>query len=131
MINSSAFDTDAHDINPAVLERAVRSASLDLQQIIVTVARRHLNSGRRAYSSAANLPTWGTLQTIDEQAFDNPGFMARNDESVRAMFIRFGDSRLAGTDLDAPVDWRYDDDNLPAVYLLVRALIEGDAAPSD
>ncbi|MFM0343538.1 DUF2471 family protein [Paraburkholderia sp. RL17-347-BIC-D] len=31
-------------------------------------------------------------------------------------------------DLDEPVDWRRDDDNLPAVYLFVRALVLADAA---
>jgi hypothetical protein len=30
-------------------------------------------------------------------------------------------------DLDEPVDWRRDDDNLPAVYLFVRALVQVDA----
>jgi hypothetical protein len=29
-------------------------------------------------------------------------------------------------DLDEPVDWRRDDDNLPAVYLFVRALVQVD-----
>ncbi|MDQ6461946.1 hypothetical protein [Paraburkholderia madseniana] len=34
---------------------------------------------------------------------------------------------MSGMDLDEPVDWRRDDDNLPAVYLLVRALVQADA----
>ena len=61
MNNDSALDMDVHDINPVALERALRSASLDLQQIIATVAGRHLDSGRRRYSSSAQLPTWRTL----------------------------------------------------------------------
>ncbi|MGF6644145.1 DUF2471 domain-containing protein [Paraburkholderia sp. GAS82] len=127
MTHATAFDEDVRNIDPIALERALRSASLDLQQVIVTVARRHLNSGRRAYPIGSGLPTWRTLQTIDEQVFENPGFRARNKEHVREMFVRFGDSRLAGSDLDEPVDWRRDDDDLPVVYLTVRALIQSDS----
>ncbi|VVD27200.1 DUF2471 domain-containing protein [Paraburkholderia dioscoreae] len=127
MINNAALDMDVHDINPVALERALRSASLDLQQIIATVAARYLDSGRRRYSSGARLPTWRTLLTIDEQVFENRGFRARHNETVRSTFVRFGDSRLSGMDLDEPVDWKRDDDDLPAVYLLVRALVQADA----
>ncbi|MFM0078483.1 DUF2471 domain-containing protein [Paraburkholderia sediminicola] len=127
MTNDSALDSDVHDINPVALERALRSASLDLQQIIATVAGRYLDNGRRRYSSGARLPTWRTLLTIDEQVFENRGFRARHNETVRSTFVRFEDSRLSGMDLDEPVDWRRDDDNLPAVYLLVRALVQADA----
>ena len=127
MTNATAFDEDVQNIDPIALERALRSASLDLQQVIVTVARRHLSSGRRAYPIGGRLPTWRTLQTIDEQVFENPGFRTRNKEHVRQMFVRFGDSRLSGADLDEPVDWRRDDDSLPVVYLTVRALIQAES----
>lgn len=127
MTDDSALDTDVHNINPVAFERALRSASLDLQQIIATVGARHLDSGRRRYSSDARLPTWRTLMTIDEQVFENRGFLARHNETVRSTFVRFCDSRLSGMDLDEPVDWRRDDDNLPAVYLLVRALTQAEA----
>jgi len=126
MNNESALDMDIQEINPAALERALRSASLDLQQIIATVAGRHLDTGRRRYSDGARLPTWRTLLTIDEQVFENRGFRARHSEAVRSTFARFEDSRLSGMDLDEVVDWRRDDDNLPAVYLLVRALVQAD-----
>jgi hypothetical protein len=127
MINDAALDMDVHDINPVGLERALRSASLDLQQMIATVAGRYVDNGRRRYSSGARSPTWRTLLTIDEQVFENRGFLARHTETVRATFVRFGDSRLSGMDLDEPVDWRRDDDDLPVVYLLVRALVQADA----
>jgi hypothetical protein len=127
MINDAALAMDVHDINPVGLERALRSASLDLQQIIATVAGRYVDNGRRRYSSGARSPTWRTLLTIDEQVFENRGFLARHTETVRATFVRFGDSRLSGMDLDEPVDWRRDDDDLPVVYLLVRALVQADA----
>jgi hypothetical protein len=45
------------------------------------------------------------------------------------MFVRFGDSRLSGADLEESVDWRRDDDDLPVVYLTVRALVQ--AASTD
>jgi hypothetical protein len=127
MIDDAALDRNVHDINPVALERALRSASLDLQQVIATVAGRYLANGRRRYSSDARLPTWQTLLTIDEQVFENRGFCAKHSEAIRSTFVRFGDSRLSGMDLDEPVDWRRDDDNLPAVYLLVRALVQADA----
>jgi hypothetical protein len=128
MANDSAVDMDVHNISPVALERALHSASLDLQQLIATVAGRYLDSGRRRrYSSDTRLPTWRTLLTIDEQVFENRGFRARHTETVRSTFIRFGDSRLSGMDLDESVDWRRDDDNLPVVYLLVRALVQADA----
>ncbi|WP_244220900.1 DUF2471 domain-containing protein [Paraburkholderia aromaticivorans] len=127
-MNDAALDMDVHGTHPAAFERALRSASLDLQQIIATVAGRHLDSGRRRYSSDARLPTWRTLQTIDVQVFENRGFRARHSETVRSTFVRFEDSRLSGMDLDEPVDWRRDDDDLPAVYLLVRALVQADTA---
>lgn len=126
MINATELDTDAGQIDSVALERALRSASLDLQQIMATTAGRYLDSGRRRYSSSARLPTWRTLQTIDEQVFENRGFQARHNETVRSMFLRFGDSRLSGADLDEPVDWRRDDDNLPTVYLIVRAMVQAD-----
>lgn len=126
MINATAFESEAGNVNQVALERELRSASLDLQQVIVTVAKRHISSGRRAYAGGAQAPTWRTLQTIDEQVFENQGFRARHKETVREMFARFGDSRLSGADLDEPVDWRRDDDNLPAVYLIVRDLVQSD-----
>lgn len=128
MMNATDLDTDAGQIGSAALERALRSASLDLQQIMATTAGRHLDSGRRRYASGAQSPTWRTLQTIDELVFENRGFVSRHNEAVRAMFLRFGDSRLSGAELDEPVDWRLDDDDLPTVYLIVRAMVQAEAA---
>jgi hypothetical protein len=127
MINATAFESEAGNVNQVALERELRAASLDLQQVIVTIARRHIGTGRRAYAAGSQAPTWRTLQTIDELVFENQGFRARHKENVREMFARFGDSRLSGVDLDEPVDWRRDDDNLPAVYLIVRELVQSDA----
>ena len=127
MINATALETESGNVNQVALERELRAASLDLQQVIVTVAKRHIGGGRRAYPSGSGSPTWRTLQTIDEQVFENPGFRARNKETIRMMFARFDDSRLCSGDLDEPVDWRRDDDDLPAVYLIVRELVQSEA----
>jgi hypothetical protein len=43
---------------------------------------------------------------------------------VRDGFARLADSRLAGPDLNALVDWQRDDDPLPAVYAIVRGLVQ-------
>jgi len=127
MLNATALESEIGNVNQVALERELRTASLDLQQVIVTVAKRHISTGRRAYPSGSGSPTWRTLQTIDEQVFENQGFRARHKENVRTLFARFGDSRLCGGDLDEPVDWRRDDDDLPAVYLIVRELVQSDA----
>jgi len=127
-MNVTDLDTAVGQMDAVALERALRSASLDLQQIMATTAGRHLDSGRRRYSNGAQLPTWRTLQTIDELVFENRGFVARHKEAVRSMFLRFSDSRLSGADLDEPVDWRLDDDDLPTVYLIVRAMVQAQTA---
>jgi hypothetical protein len=42
-----------------------------------------------------------------------------------------GDSRRGGGDLDEPGDWRRDDDDLPAVYLIVRELVQSNATSTE
>ncbi|MFM0555994.1 DUF2471 family protein [Paraburkholderia sediminicola] len=49
----------------------------------------------------------------------------RSRETVRSTFVRFEDSRLSGMTLGERVDWRRED-NLPAVYLLVRVTVQAD-----
>jgi hypothetical protein len=72
--------------------------------------------------------SWRALLDVEEMAFSNSGFLSRHDPAVIDAFIRLRDSRLLGTDVDEPVDWRRDDDDLPAVYLIVRAMLEAEAA---
>lgn len=86
--------------------------------------------GSRRKKSPEAMPslTWRTLLVIDEQAFGDLGFQSHHYPAVRAAFIRLGDSRLPGEDLDAFVDWQRDDDDLPGVYLIVRALLQSEAA---
>lgn len=72
--------------------------------------------------------SWKALLDVEELAFSNPGFLNRNDPVVVDAFIRLRDSRMVPADVDEPVDWRRDDDDLPAVYLIVRAMLEAEAA---
>lgn len=72
--------------------------------------------------------SWQALLDVEELAFSNAGFLNRNDPTVIDAFIRLRDSRLLSADVDEPVDWRRDDDDLPAVYLIVRAMLEAEAA---
>lgn len=72
--------------------------------------------------------SWRALLDVEELAFSNAGFLGRNEPAVVDAFIRLRDSRMVAADVDEPVDWRRDDDDLPAVYLIVRAMLEAEAA---
>lgn len=129
MINVTALDTDPLDADPVADQHARQRAALDLQRIIGTLAQRYLVGSRRKRSPEATPSlTWRTLLVIDEQAFGDLGFQSRHDPAVRAAFIRLVDSRLPSDDLDALVNWQRDDDDLPAAYLIVRALLQADTA---
>ncbi|RQM44557.1 DUF2471 family protein [Paraburkholderia bannensis] len=43
-----------------------------------------------------------------------PGVLARHPDAMRRGFARLADSRFAGSDIDAQVDWQCDGDPLPA-----------------
>lgn len=109
--------------DPVVLERAVQRAALDLQRIVVLLAQRYFGLRRGAVGHRVPALTWRLLLDIEEQAFADLGFQGRHPAEVRDGFTRLAESRLAGPDLDAPVDWQRDDDPLPAVYAIVRALV--------
>jgi hypothetical protein len=74
--------------------------------------------------NAAPAPTWRLLLAIEELAFAESGFQARHPDAARHGFAFLADSHLAGPDLDAPVGRQRDDDPLPAVYAIVRALVQ-------
>jgi hypothetical protein len=108
----------------ARFEHAVRRAALDLQRMVVLLAQRH-PCVRRGVQTTGPMPmTWRQLFDIEEQAFSDLGFQGRHSSDVRNEFVRIADSRLAGSSLDGPVDWRRDEDPFPAVYAIVRALIQ-------
>ena len=70
--------------------------------------------------------SWQALLNVEELAFSNAGFLNRNDPTVVDAFIRLRDSRLVAADVEESVDWRRDDDDLPAVYLIVKAMLEAE-----
>jgi Protein of unknown function (DUF2471) len=71
--------------------------------------------------------TWRWLIELEEQAFSDLGFQSRHDKAVIGAFLRLRDSRLFGANVDETVDWRRDDDDLPAVYLILRAFLDAEA----
>jgi uncharacterized protein DUF2471 len=115
---------DDPEIDPVALEKAAQRAAVDLQRVIALIAQpylRLLRQGKLGHWVPA--PTWRLLVDIEEQAFADLGFQGRHAVSLRNGFARLADSRLTGPDLDAPVDWQHDDDPLPAVYAIMRALV--------
>jgi hypothetical protein len=116
------------DIDSVALEISAQRAALDLQRIAALLAQRHLRLGRRMPGQRIPTPTWRLLLDIEEQAFADLGFQGRYPAAVRWSFARLADSRFAGPDLDAPVDWQRDDNPIPAVYAIVRGLIQAISA---
>ncbi|MBB3003961.1 hypothetical protein FHX57_006340 [Paraburkholderia tropica] len=108
--------------------RIILHAALDLQRLVSVLAQRHLLQRNAMPGYPAAAPTWRLLLAIEEQAFADPGFQARYPDAVRRGFARLADSRFAGSDIDAQVDWQRDDDPLPAVYAIMRALVQQQAA---
>jgi hypothetical protein len=112
--------------DPVALERAVQRAAMDLQRVVALIARPYLRLlNQKKLGHWVPAPIWRLFVDIEEQAFADPGFQGRYAVAVRNGFARLADSRLTGADLDAPVDWRRDDDPLPAVYVIMRALVHG------
>ncbi|CAB3774277.1 DUF2471 family protein [Paraburkholderia humisilvae] len=115
---------DDPGVDPVALERTAQRAATDLQRVVARIARpylRLLHQGKLGHWVPA--PTWRLLVDIEEQAFADPGFQGRHAAAIRNGFARLADSRLTGPDLDARVDWQHDDDPLPAVYAIMRALV--------
>jgi hypothetical protein len=128
MFQSSAFDPEQPGFEPVRFERAAQRAVSDLHRVVVPIAQRALGLRRRAHPAAVRTLSWRALLDVEALAFSAPGFRGRHDEAIVAAFLRVADSRLPGPDLDEAVDWRRDDDDLPAVYLIVRAMLEAEAS---
>lgn len=129
MHHPTAFDQEQPDFDPVEHEHAAARAAQDLQRIVETVAQRYLGSSSVAGKTAAQPFTWRALLDIEEQAFSDLGFQGRHEQTIIDAFVRLRDSRLPGPNLDEAVDWRRDDVKLPAVYLILRAVIDATAAP--
>jgi uncharacterized protein DUF2471 len=123
-LDVSLLQGDEQEIDPVALERAVQRAAVDLQRIVALIAQpylRLLRQGRLGHWVPP--PTWRLLVEIEEQAFADLGFQGRHAVAVRNGFARLAESRLTGADLDAPVDWQRDDDPLPAIFVIMSALV--------
>jgi hypothetical protein len=115
---------DDPESDPVALERAVQRAAMDLQRVVALIAQPYLRLlNQKKLGHWVSAPTWRLLVEIEEQAFADLGFQGRYSAAVHNGFARLVDSRLTGPDLDAPVDWQRDDDPLPAVYMIMRALV--------
>ncbi|MDQ7982513.1 DUF2471 family protein [Paraburkholderia sp. SARCC-3016] len=115
---------DEREIDLVELERAVQRAAVDLQRIVALIAQPYLRLLRQGtLGHWVPAPTWRLLVEIEEQAFADLGFQGRHAVAVRNGFARLAGSRLTGPNLDAPVDWQHDDDPLPAIYAIMRALV--------
>ncbi|RQT70743.1 DUF2471 domain-containing protein [Burkholderia cepacia] len=126
MFQSSAFDPEQPGFNPVRFERAARQAVVDLQRVVGGPAQRALGLRRRSHPAAVRTMSWQALLNVEELAFSNSGFLNRNDPTVVDAFIRLRDSRLVAADVEEAVDWKRDDDDLPAVYLIVKAMLEAE-----
>jgi len=122
MFDAALLEYEETEFDRTQMERAIQRAANDLQRIIGTLAQRHLP--RRSPPSAL---TWRWLIELEEQAFSDLGFQSRHDTGIIDSFLRLRNSRLSGPNIDDAVDWRRDDDDLPAVYLIVRAMMEAKA----
>ncbi|MGF6604165.1 hypothetical protein P3T23_008920 [Paraburkholderia sp. GAS448] len=124
MFDHSLLENDDPQSDPVALERAAQRAALDLQRVVALLAQRRPGMRRTARPQQAAVLTWRMLLDIEEQAFADLGFQGRHPATIRDAFIRLADSRLPVTEPDAPVDWQHDEDPLPAIYAIVRALTQ-------
>jgi hypothetical protein len=127
MFDAALFNEDDPQFDSIQFERSAQRVITDLQRIIDTLAHRCLVSHRRAQSAENCVLSWRALLEIEEQAFSDLGFQSRHDKAIVDGLLRLRDSRLPGANVDEAVDWRRDDEQLPAVYVIVRALVEGQA----
>ncbi|TCK32033.1 uncharacterized protein DUF2471 [Paraburkholderia sp. BL8N3] len=124
MFDASLLENDDPEFDPVAFERAAHRAALDLQRIVVLLAQRYLGLRRGARANSAPALTWRMLLDIEEQAFADLGFQGRHPAAIREAFIRLADSRLPGTETNAIADWQRDEDPLPTVYAIVRAIVQ-------
>lgn len=118
---------DAHEMD---LEtgRALHRAGQELQQLIVRIARCYVDRHKTSRRSHGQAPwCWWELLEIEDQTFGDLGFQGRHEPEILASFYRLRDSRLLPADLDTPIDWDRDDDEMPAVVLVVRSLVLAEA----
>jgi hypothetical protein len=128
MFDASLLDNDDTDLDRIQTERSAQRAVADLERIVGVLVQRWLGARRRTHPAMKSVLSWRALLEIEEQAFSDLGFQSRHDKTIIDGFLRLSDSRLHGANIDEAVDWRRDDERLPAVYLIMRAMLEAEAA---
>jgi hypothetical protein len=119
---------EAHEMDPEA-GRALQRAGQELQQLIVRIARRYVDRHRTSRRSQGHEAAWcwWELIEIEDQVFGDLGFQGRHAPEILASFYRLRDSRLLPADLDSPIDLDRDDDEMPAVVLVLRNLVRAEA----
>jgi hypothetical protein len=122
MFDAGLLNDDDPNFDSIHFERSAQRAVIDLQRIVGTIAHHYLLP--RAHPTVNFTLSWRALLELEEQAFSDLGFQSRHDQAIVAGLLRLSESRLPGSNIDDAVDWRRDDESLPAVYRIVRAIIE-------
>jgi Protein of unknown function (DUF2471) len=128
ILDPASRENDDPGSDPIRLDRAVQRAAADLQRIVGTLVHYDTGQHRRA-RPATRMMCWPPLLELEEQSFSDLGSQSRHDKAIVDGLLRLRNSRLPGANIDEAVDWRRDDEQLPAVYVIVRALVEGQTEP--
>lgn len=107
-----------------------RRAATALQTALVSAARDRLGARVTQISALGSPITWGELLEVERRAFARSSFQVF-DPIVLDIFARLENSRWLNPGLDAEADLIRDDDDLPVVMLIVRAMREAVREMSD
>uniref|UniRef100_UPI003BEEF22A DUF2471 domain-containing protein n=1 Tax=Burkholderia arboris TaxID=488730 RepID=UPI003BEEF22A len=123
------------EADEALTAHDYRHAAATLQTALIDAAREQLGV-RVTTASALGWPiTWGELLTIERRAFTRSSVQACDPAALK-IFPRLVGSRWLNPGLSVEADLNRDDDDLPVVILIVRAMREAirelpDSAPRD
>jgi hypothetical protein len=124
MFDAALLHDDDPNFDSVHFERSAQRAVIDLQRIVGTIAHRYLLP--RTHPTVNFTLSWRALMELEEQAFSDLGFQSRHDQVIVDGLLRLSESGLPGSNIDDAVDWRRDDESLPAVYRIVRTIIEAE-----
>ncbi|MEX3630062.1 MAG: DUF2471 family protein [Burkholderia sp.] len=98
-----------------------RHAAAALQIALIDAARERLDVRVTTVSALGWPITWGELLTIERRAFARSSVQAC-DPTVLEIFPRLENSRWLNPGLSVEADLNRDDDDLPIVIMIVRAM---------
>ncbi|WP_323123797.1 DUF2471 family protein [Burkholderia alba] len=111
-------DADRNEVS----SQDYRRAATALQIALVSAARERLGA-RVTQTVALGWPiTWGELLEVERRAFARSSLQVL--AAVLDSFARLENSRWLNSGLDVEADLMRDDDDLPVVVLIVRAMRE-------